>query len=349
MYCPKCGTENPDNAKVCNSCNCVLISTPISASNPETKISGLAIASFVLGILSILILTAIPAIILGIISLVKIRKSAGQLKGNVFAILGIALPMVWLLLMLTPLISGLLNVKRYSLDVKQKAQLNSISVAIELFNSDIDMYPPSDALDRTGQPYCGAMKFAEAIMGQDLKGFHYESIFRSDGMNASGKEKIYTTESDTDRKGPYLPPEIANAYQIKDIFADVGPFDGNNYVICDMYRQKRHSGKKTGMPILYYRANISSKTIDASEPMKERIYNAQDNLALIRLAMTRDSKIHPLGNIDGEFFYDENYGIIDKKIPTRVLPHRADSFILLSAGPDGLYGTEDDIANFDMR
>jgi len=32
-------------------------------------------------------------------------------------------------------------------------------------------------------------------------------------------------------------------------------------------------------------------------------------------------------------------------IPPR--PYRSDSFILLSAGPDGLYGTGDDVFNFD--
>lgn len=78
MYCPKCGAGNPDSAKVCTSCNWILISASTSAPNPDVKTSGLAIASFVLGVLSILftIFTAIPAIILGIISLVKIGKRA---------------------------------------------------------------------------------------------------------------------------------------------------------------------------------------------------------------------------------------------------------------------------------
>jgi len=32
--------------------------------------------------------------------------------------------------------------------------------------------------------------------------------------------------------------------------------------------------------------------------------------------------------------------------PGIFMPHNAETFILLSAGPDGLFGTEDDIANF---
>ena len=30
-------------------------------------------------------------------------------------------------------------------------------------------------------------------------------------------------------------------------------------------------------------------------------------------------------------------------------PYRADSYILISAGYDGLYGTRDDICNFDWK
>jgi len=94
MYCPKCGTENPDDAQVCRSCSWVLTSTPTQAPALGVKTSGLAIAALVLGILSFFTcgITAIPAIILGIVGLVKIRKSGGRLKGNGFAIAGIAVP-----------------------------------------------------------------------------------------------------------------------------------------------------------------------------------------------------------------------------------------------------------------
>jgi prepilin-type processing-associated H-X9-DG protein len=60
------------------------------------KTSGLAIASFVLGILSFctFFITAIPAIILGIVGLVKIAHSGGRLRGNGFAVAGIVVPVV---------------------------------------------------------------------------------------------------------------------------------------------------------------------------------------------------------------------------------------------------------------
>jgi len=94
MYCPKCGTENPDDAQLCSSCSWVLTSTSTVAPAPDAKTSGLAITSLVLGILSFftLCLTALPAIILGIVGIFQIEKSAGQLKGKGLAIAGIAVP-----------------------------------------------------------------------------------------------------------------------------------------------------------------------------------------------------------------------------------------------------------------
>jgi len=40
------------------------------------------------------------------------------------------------------------------------------------------------------------------------------------------------------------------------------------------------------------------------------------------------------------------YTVINPNSGTVLRPHNAETFILLSAGPDGLFGTEDDIANF---
>lgn len=50
----------------------------------------------------------------------------------------------------------------------------------------------------------------------------------------------------------------------------------------------------------------------------------------------------PNEDLDGFWAYVRN-----KNIQSRVAPHNADSFMLISAGPDGIYGTADDVANFD--
>jgi prepilin-type processing-associated H-X9-DG protein len=96
MFCPKCGTENQEDAKLCRSCSWVLTSVGPTAPAPDAKTSALAIASLVLGILSFctFFITAPLAIIFGIISLVMIARSSGRLKGMGFAITGIAVPIV---------------------------------------------------------------------------------------------------------------------------------------------------------------------------------------------------------------------------------------------------------------
>ncbi len=52
-----------------------------------------------------------------------------------------------------------------------------------------------------------------------------------------------------------------------------------------------------------------------------------------------------LNNLNNYQFFYEEY-IRDPKIEARVWPYRPDSYLLISAGADGLYGTPDDIRNF---
>jgi hypothetical protein len=62
------------------------------------------------------------------------------------------------------------------------------------------------------------------------------------------------------------------------------------------------------------------------------------------LGRIADEKRHLLWTINGDKFYDF---IQDPMILNFKKPFRPDSFLLISAGNDGLYGTKDDICNFD--
>ncbi len=148
MYCPKCGKENPDNAQLCQSCSWVMssVSQPHVA---DAKTSGLAIAALVLGILSFftLFLTAIPAIICGIIGLVKIEKSAGQLKGKGLAIAGIAAPAALLpiALMMGILMPALARTRQIAYRMVCGTNLRSLSMAMLLYTSEYDgKYPTAE-------------------------------------------------------------------------------------------------------------------------------------------------------------------------------------------------------------
>ena len=249
------------------------------------------------------------------------------------------------------------KVHTYSPDVQQKAQFNALNAAIELFNNEFDGYPPSSPNDPTGQPYGAVLKLAEALVGPDLLGFHSSSIFRRDGLDASGTllyphpEDLSITPPQSNliaRKGPFLQTENANARRLVDIYGKgkTDPFPEDTFVLCDIYERRRPSGEKTGMPILYYRADSLSSAHDVANPDNpQNIYHYQDNQALLALGVPgKPGETHPLA--DPKRFYLNTQSLLVSSTPR---PYRADTFILIRAGLDGLYGTADDICNFEWK
>jgi type II secretory pathway pseudopilin PulG len=266
------------------------------------------------------------------------------------------------------LVPSLNMVKRYAKEVRQKAQFHSIDSALELFNGEWDSYPPSSAMDEAATPanYCGAMKLCEAMVGQDLMGFHPNSRFLEDATDGTSTTSyIYATpgnayEPDTANlraRKAYLQQNI-NAYRMKHLYANAATpgFEPESYVLCDVYNRVKHreTGKGIGMPILYYKANTLNTIHDpctsgvaipsAWNDDNGYIYNYLDNDELVKLGLppAGTSTDHPLS--DGARFYEITK---DKRITIDVgRPYRPDSYILISAGFDGMYGTDDDIFNF---
>ncbi len=287
----------------------------------------------------------------------------GLIRG--FTIVELLTVMSIIVILIGLLVPALNMVRKYAWEVKQKAQFHSIDAAVELFNTEFSGYPDSGELGPDGLPYCGALKLCEAMMGQDLMGYHPDSTFRSDGWDRDrslvGARWLYpdanrvTPEVYRDnlsiRKGPYLPLESANAYRLEDIYLNVGAFNPKHFVLCDVYRNVTHqgTGKKIGMPILYYKAHTSNSFHDIANPTNiNNIYNYRDNQMLITLGIPSDPP--PNGSKhrlwDPVRFYKNTK---NDKVTTASRPYRADSYILISAGFDGEYGTPDDICNFDWK
>ncbi len=283
-----------------------------------------------------------------------------------FTIVELLTVMSIIVILIGLLVPALNQVKKYAYEVKQRAQLKSIDTALELFNSELDGYPDSSAFGPDGAEYGGAMKLCEAVMGQDLLGYHPDSTFRSDGTD--GLKLLYPDEDALPapayranlsiRKGPYLPLDNANAYSLEDLYGSTAPFLPRHFVLCDVYKRVTHRkiGKKVGMPILYYRANtanIRHNTDNPDDP--QNIYNYRDNQSLLALGMPWDqgnpgnagtpgSGTHGLLNPTRFYMNTRN-----EKVLTASRPYRSDTFILISAGWDGEYGTPDDVCNFDWR
>ena len=286
-----------------------------------------------------------------------------------FTIVELLTVMSIIVILIGLLVPALNQVKRYAYEVKQRAQLKSIDTAIELFNSEFDGYPDSGALDPDGALYCGAMKLCEAVMGRDLMGFHPDSIFRRNGMGSldnnlyppQSADPIIYRNSLSARKGPYLPLDNANAYQLMDLYNETGTFAGENFVLCDVFRNVTHrqSGKKVGMPILYYKANTSDTQHDFLNPDNpQNIYDYRDNQSLVMLGKPfdppPDGTPHRLAIEAGQqpgyrFYMNTTNDKVLASSTAAVRPYRADTYILISAGSDGEYGTPDDITNFDWR
>ena len=157
-----------------------------------------------------------------------------------------------------------------------------------------------------------------------------------------------------ERKGAYLKLATANAFKLRDLLLNTTvlsqpgnfntPLALDTYVLCDAFKTKKvrlNNGNivKAGAPILYYRANTSQQIIRGR-------YRAEDNYPMIMAKQQIDGRVHPLGDGTNQYqFFYEQY-IRDPKIEARLWPYRPDSYLLISAGADGLYGTADDIRNF---
>jgi len=114
--CPKCGKENPDDARFCNACGCSLTQTPEVQQRIEVKISTLATTSFLFALCGLVLLAPsliamgnprafnlrmrwmialtffastivlIISFILGLIGIIQIERSGGRITGRAFAV-----------------------------------------------------------------------------------------------------------------------------------------------------------------------------------------------------------------------------------------------------------------------
>ena len=114
------------------------------------------------------------------------------------------------------------------------------------------------------------------------------------------------------------------------------------------------------MPILYYKANTADILHDFENPDNpQNIYDYRDNHSLVMLGKPWDPPSaggtpHRLAIEAGQqpgyrFYMNTTNDKVLASSTAAVRPYRADTFILISAGSDGEYGTPDDITNYDWR
>ncbi|MEN8127621.1 MAG: DUF4190 domain-containing protein [Planctomycetota bacterium] len=161
MYCSKCGVQNPDGSTHCSNCGDVLgdisqqpgaQTVPVAAYEPKT--CGLATASLVMGLLCLTCvlwpLLFLPAIICGIVALVKIGNKKLHLKGTGLAITGIAIPSLMAILLpffallMSILMPAMSRTKTIAQRVVCGTNLKGLSTAMIVYTNDYDDTLPTE-------------------------------------------------------------------------------------------------------------------------------------------------------------------------------------------------------------
>lgn len=166
MYCPKCGKENPDDARACQFCNASITDTSEPKQPVTVRTSKLAIASFVCTLCGLLCFLPViiatieyrilspksglvmaasglsliamgAAIILGVTALALIGSSGGRLTGYGFAAIGTAVPAILLILICLPI---LLRPRPRSTAYRMVcgSNLSGIGKAMLMYSNDYD-------------------------------------------------------------------------------------------------------------------------------------------------------------------------------------------------------------------
>ena len=262
-------------------------------------------------------------------------------------------------ILVSVLLPSVYQVRKMAKNTMQKAQLASLEAGLTIYKNDFGDYPASRGYNESGiASYTGAQTMTEALLGYDLLGVHPDTRFTAAGTDINGDD-LYPANPDEanlkSRKGPYIKREEISAFKAEDVFGGSvsSNLEGERYVICDVFKAVTrnitiYGGEekafKVGTPVLYYKANTSATDIDEMTETDKRIYNEDDNSAIVAQGTVKDGDSHVDFAGDEEF---RTYITDPIASITKARPVRADSFLLISAGADGEYGTGDDICNFE--
>ncbi len=259
------------------------------------------------------------------------------------------------------LVPALNVVRRQAKVAALKAAISAISIGVNEFRNDQDKYPdssPESALVPNSETPSaslvdvGAHRLAEAMFGLDYLGYNPQSYYR---VTTAG-EPCDVGGNIINRKGPFVNVEnLKVGSMLDDVLPamegvsgdDLNAWNNPNPVILDGLNTR------VPRPILYFKANTRGSLIHA-------IYNYADNGYIMNPFNMLQNYTDTTYNNFNYFLWDTKTGItnlapshqnylINKWQSGAARPYNVDSFVLISAGLDGVFGTEDDITNFNRR
>ena len=273
-------------------------------------------------------------------------------------------------------VPALMGAKKAAKKMAEKNNLTNMELAIEQFKLDHGFYPESGErqiplpvnlvppkVAGPGPKDQGAHLLFEAMAGLDTLGYeesHY--YWYEDGGQGSGQtigtpikwndagtliltakrwEYMDLSKTRYGVIGDHVDPTVLRAHPGSNNF---GSGSNPNYVFLDNLEWNEPRA------ILYYRARKSGKVL-------ADIYKYDDNVDItmdtnsdgyIQYREMPNPNDHSVPNFDAPDFY---VYIVDPRtevtgVSVAVRPFNKDTFLLISAGWDHIYGTEDDITNF---
>ncbi len=265
-----------------------------------------------------------------------------------------------------------------------KALIGVLTTGLEGYKADTRVggdYPPSTYLQVTS-PHTnqnayvgGANLLVWALVGADTLGspgfrdVDGDGAWADDvGAGAGQLYQVFNNQPVVTRAGRFV--DLSKVKMAKPDPSNVQ----KPFVISDLSSKPRLTSQvfldNFNQPILYYKAKRHMRDlVDIAEP-NQAAYTLIDNVAFtgsgaslqgIDLGAGVYHPISELGptvpspadmsNASSSFRTNPSFArtVWNPTSVATAQPHNADSYILISAGPDGLYGTGDDIANFEVN
>ena len=283
------------------------------------------------------------------------------------------------------MVPALNKVGKIKKNLKQKAAFHAGEISLELYSKDFGDYPDSSQIVGAGGAITGAQRIAEAFFGRDDRCFNPKTKWHP-GRDALVPQDIYTDLTLKDRKKPYFQRKRVGFYTVYDLWAGntapssiyssgAAPASATEVtpIFTDVFLRNKvtlASGEraKVGMPILYFKADSTKgfredqptglQNITHSNIYGNWVYNFDDNLPVLQLPWLRDTAAQPNGlalhyqkdpdnpstTDNAQLFYEQ---LTQRQDGNFFKPYNKSTFILISAGDDGIYGTKDDLTNFD--
>lgn len=282
--------------------------------------------------------------------------------------------------------SGIHKMAVHARSLKQKSQLKTFTTGLEFFEKRYGILPESAKVNdgMSGEFVTGAHHLAEALIGRDERGFDSKSWWHYSDAKTSDKEDsisdLYRNPDSSDadgvidkssmkrRIGPFVNLDDVGAFTIEEIYGSgTGLHSGSEEwnrapVFTDVFGAKKielANGEKVkvGSPILYYKAKEGvmlhkrDAVLGDYANINTWVYNFDDNLAITGdqdLSSGSGLPGHKGESADNVLTITKFYEMItNPKSSVYERPYNAKSYLLISAGFDGIYGTRDDVTNFD--